>query len=356
MRFELCTAASAVEIEEQHPIPQQVSSYQFKLVGDMTLQQFFQVAGGALIALLIYSSGLPVYVKWPLIFISFLAGIALAFFPLEDRPLAKWIVLFMKAIYSPTLYVWKQTPQQFSYFQPEPETTQQPVQEQTPSLTNGEKKEGHEKLEIEEKKFLEKVSKDLGSPLSQLSSANIKIDQTPQKPVDIKQQDIKDTKVPIPKPENVNVEHQEKKIAQPSGDIRPKTTPPQAFKLTPSTGQVSQNVQSAKFSPDAAPPIPPTKANIIVGQVVGPEGNIVENAILEIRDQEGRPVRALRSNKLGHFMIVTPLANGTYQITTEKDGFVFDAISLNVKGEIIPPLAIWAKEEVKINPTETVKK
>ncbi len=28
---------------EQHPIPQQISSYQIKLVGDMTLKQFFQV-------------------------------------------------------------------------------------------------------------------------------------------------------------------------------------------------------------------------------------------------------------------------------------------------------------------------
>jgi len=40
-------------MEAEHPIPQQISAYQFRLVGDMTIKQFFQVAAGALIALLI---------------------------------------------------------------------------------------------------------------------------------------------------------------------------------------------------------------------------------------------------------------------------------------------------------------
>jgi hypothetical protein len=56
--------------------------------------------------------------------------------------------------------------------------------------------------------------------------------------------------------------------------------------------------------------------------VVGPEGEIVESAILEIRDLAGRPARALRSNKVGHFMIVTALPNGQYDIITEKEGYV----------------------------------
>jgi len=32
---------------EQHPIPQQISSYEFKLVGEMTLKQFLKAAGFA---------------------------------------------------------------------------------------------------------------------------------------------------------------------------------------------------------------------------------------------------------------------------------------------------------------------
>ena len=65
-------------MEAEHPIPQQISAYQFRLVGDMTIKQFFQVAAGALIALLIYSMAIPYYVKWPLVLISFLSGVAFA--------------------------------------------------------------------------------------------------------------------------------------------------------------------------------------------------------------------------------------------------------------------------------------
>ena len=61
---------------------------------------------------------------------------------------------------------------------------------------------------------------------------------------------------------------------------------------------------------------------------------------MEIKDANGRPVRALKSNKAGHFIIVTPLANGKYEISTEKDGFTFEPISFETKGEIIPAIAI----------------
>ena len=67
---------------------------------------------------------------------------------------------------------------------------------------------------------------------------------------------------------------------------------------------------------------------------------IVEGVILEIKDSSSRPVRALKSNKAGHFIIVTPLSNGKYEITIEKDGFMFEPVSFEAKGEMIPPIAI----------------
>ena len=35
---------------EQHAIPQQISNYEFKLVGDMTLKQFLKAAAGIVLA------------------------------------------------------------------------------------------------------------------------------------------------------------------------------------------------------------------------------------------------------------------------------------------------------------------
>jgi hypothetical protein len=94
---------------------------------------------------------------------------------------------------------------------------------------------------------------------------------------------------------------------------------------------------------EAAPPNPPTVANTVVGQIFDKEGKIVNGAILEIRDAAGRPVRALRSNMLGHFIIVTPLQNGAYEIIPEKEGLAFDTLTFEARGEIIPPIAIRAR-------------
>ena len=72
-------------MEKQHPIPQQISTYQFRLVGDMTLTQFFQVGGGALVSLFIYATNLHPFIKWPLILFSFGVGAAF-FFPISLFP------------------------------------------------------------------------------------------------------------------------------------------------------------------------------------------------------------------------------------------------------------------------------
>ncbi len=106
-------------LNQQHPIPQQISSYQFRLVGDMTLKQFFQIAGGALISLLFYASNLPGLIKWPLVIFFALLGVALAFLPFEERPLQQWIIVFFKSVYSPTLYSWKKTEKPEIFFQEE---------------------------------------------------------------------------------------------------------------------------------------------------------------------------------------------------------------------------------------------
>ncbi|MCE7897823.1 hypothetical protein DYH11_01265 [Candidatus Microgenomates bacterium CPR3] len=93
----------------QHPVPQNVTQYQFRLVGDMTLKQFLELAAGLLLAVLFYSSNLLFIFKAPLILLSVFFGIALAFFPIEDRPLDQWIINFVNAIYKPTRFTWKKT-------------------------------------------------------------------------------------------------------------------------------------------------------------------------------------------------------------------------------------------------------
>ena len=92
---------------EQHPLPQDVTGYRFRLIGDMTLKQFLYIAVAVLITILVHNLPLPFFFRYPLELVLLLLGIGLAFVPIEGRPLDKWIIAFIKSIYSPTQYIWK---------------------------------------------------------------------------------------------------------------------------------------------------------------------------------------------------------------------------------------------------------
>ncbi|MBM3209624.1 hypothetical protein FJZ40_05065 [Candidatus Shapirobacteria bacterium] len=285
---------------EEHPIPQQVSSYEFRLVGEMTLKQFGKLAVGVGLALLTYTLPLPFFVKWPLVALFALIGFALAFVPIKERPLEKWFASFLRAVYSPTEYTYRKENQVPEYLE-EAVAQVAPVApahpKEAPSSQVGRLKveeylktlpEETTSWENAENRFLDNISglfeqgKPAGKPVSPL----------PKTP-------------PAPKP-----------------------PPLQAPTVTPKFTQA---------------PLAPQEPNIISGTVLDQQGKLVESAILEIKDASAYPVRALRTNKLGQFRIATPLANGTYQIETEKEGLKFAIIKIEVKGEIIPPIEIGAK-------------
>lgn len=92
---------------DQHPVPRQITTFEFKLIGFMTLRQFLY--------LVIY---VPLgFVLWKLVPIPLLNillglacvlfGIALAFLPINDRPLDVWVRNFIKRLQSPTQYVYQ---------------------------------------------------------------------------------------------------------------------------------------------------------------------------------------------------------------------------------------------------------
>ncbi len=326
---------------KQHPVPQQISSYQFRLVGDMTLKQFFQLAGGFLVALAIYSTNIYGFIKWPLMFFVVLIGIAFAFLPFKERPLSAWIVSFFKAIYSPTEFAWKRYETLPQYFQNEALDKQ--------ALSQAQAEKGKKESVEQAQSFmtsLEEAEKALlgrfallfkGIPLSTQGQV---VQQKPEKvkPVYTPQQEIKIEQVATPQ-----VVVEQKPV------LKEEKTATKDFtrKVAPTLSSTQQDeAQKAEFSIEAAPHIPPETPNTIVGQVMNPQGLIVEGAILEVKDDQGRPVRALKTNKLGHFIVVTPLQKGTYQVETEKEGLVFDNITFDAMGDIIPPIAIRAKQAV----------
>jgi hypothetical protein len=91
---------------KQHAVPQNIMDVEFKLIGDLTMRQFFYLlvfVGGAYV---MYVLGLPGIIRIPGMLISILAGVAFAFMPVEDRGLDEWIVYFSKAVFTDLQRVW----------------------------------------------------------------------------------------------------------------------------------------------------------------------------------------------------------------------------------------------------------
>lgn len=328
---------------ESHPIPQQISSYQFRLVGDMTLKQFFQIAGGAVIAIIIYSLPIIGIIKWPFVILSALLGIALAFLPLEERPLERWILAFFKSVYSPTIFSWKKTEKEFNYYQEEAAIPSENIlypgseaklQEYLKTPSSGTLTGNLEKIESS---FLSGITNIFSSIIPNPKARETPTEPQPQAAVPAKPLTAPE-QVPIKMPVATNIPKLVVEETASGEEVPQVISTTQVSPTSPGQEMVAQ--RQAQFSIDAAPPSPPTTPNTLTGQVIDQEKHIVEGAIMEIRDAMGRPLRALKSNKLGHFMVVTPLMSGKYEIITEKDGFNFEPLSFEADGTIIPPIAI----------------
>ncbi len=348
---------------EQHPIPQQISSYQFRLVGDMTLKQFFQLAGGLLGALIFYSSPLIGIVKWPLTIISALLGAALAFLPLEERPLEKWLIAFFRAIYSPTIYDWKRS-NDLNYFLPEENSDPNVLANQQQSLDKVLAPQGGlnsplEKLEQAEKGFLSNLTNLFTGNVSQPTTTP-QITPTVNIPTQVAVQPASgslkpNVAIPIPQPASnqgvqipvsnpikITKQDIQKVVTQEINGPQITTTRVEPIIV----GNEMVSTKQAFFSVDAAPPNPPTTPNVVVGQVVDSDKRIVEGAIMEIRDSMGMPIRAIKSNRLGHFITVTSLESGRYEILTEKEGYEFTPVTFQAQGTIIPPILVSGTKKV----------
>lgn len=94
---------------ENHPIPQDITGFQFRLIGSMTLKQFAYLAAGFIVAWVLYILPLFVLIKIPLALLFAGAGASFAFLPIQGRPLDIMIINFIKAVFKPTQYVYQKT-------------------------------------------------------------------------------------------------------------------------------------------------------------------------------------------------------------------------------------------------------
>jgi hypothetical protein len=277
-------------------------------VGNMTLKQFLKAAVGIILAILINSSKLMPIFKWPLMLFFGGSGLILAFVPFENRPLEAWIVSFIKSIYSPTIYIYKRI-----------------ASKNWLDLDLTKKTEHNEEDLVKQNKtsFLK----------NKLETKNLNNEEKKQTESEI----IKKNKIIIESSSNIkdNVKVEVKEELRIVDDWRNKET---NLNLKSEKLNATGKVIFGKIPmPDIS-----NRPNVIVGMATNNEGKIIDGIIVEIQDEHGNPSRVLKTNSLGQFKTTTPLANGRYLIISEKDGYNFDRVNIDLTGKIVQPIKIIA--------------
>lgn len=364
---------------EPHPIPQNVTTFQFHLVGDMTLRQFLYLAAGAVIAYILFVFLTPVYplVAWSGVAISALSGTAFAFLPINSRPLDYWLGAFLKAIYSPTKRVWQKGNKNYkndplfnsrlvTYLSSlQFRNTQNNSDSQNIRRPESQINRNSDTL-ISSGTLIPSESFRSGSfqtPLpttAQLGKAVNLARQAQNLQIRILQSEraLNQIKAAAQRPYPVppDYSNQVNKII---ADLQILVTQASQVRAQLDTVTKGGQTKAAPVIPAAqvktkikvvAPAIPKqtqvaltTFPNVINGIITDNGGNYIEGCVAVIYDKEGLPVRALKTNKLGQFTGSTPLPNGTYKLSLEKENFIFDDLQLELGGEVLPPLVIKAK-------------
>jgi len=150
--------------------------------------------------------------------------------------------------------------------------------------------------------------------------------------------------VAIPETHNIKIDKQ-------AIIFEPRTAPQLANQagdtyITSQTLNTSAGLQPTQTAiQDKSLPFPtkPTQPNKLVGMTLDLSGAPLQNVIIEILTQEGIPARAVKTNILGQFFITTPLNNGIYTISAEKEGYTFPPQRLELTGQVINPIEVRSK-------------
>ncbi|KKQ99090.1 MAG: hypothetical protein UT26_C0057G0004 [Microgenomates group bacterium GW2011_GWC1_39_12] len=400
---------------EQHPVPQNVTTFQFRLIGDMTIKQFGYLAGGALLAFISYKLPLPFFFTWPATVLFGLLGFGFAFVPIEERPMDVWVLSFLKNVYSPTQFIWHRIPAASEPKGPQiPPAVTNPAPTSvsptavsphpaTPPPTVSQRPAVSEKLRglytqqpVAQKKqsfwdslfgWLDDlfpkstaVTRPIIQPaLSVSSTAQQQIPQTQlsseyldlQNKIKTLEQQLEDktkTELKTLELQKQMTDTVKQKQYMEEELVKLRKQPARVPNFTPST-RVNQAVPQVKPRGPTVKIIPPeattraglprltTFSNVVTGIVKDNVGGLLPGVLVTVRDKEGVPLRALKTNKLGQFAASTQLPNGTYIIEVEdpRNRYLFDRAQITLNGAVMPAIEIVAKSKRDINREELSK-
>lgn len=358
---------------ENHPIPRDITGFQFKLIGSMTVRQFVYLAVGAIFAwFFFFVLPLPFIIKAVLSIIFLGIGAAFAFIPVDGRPMDTMFLNLIKSIFTPSEYIYQKQGGNFSDFQNQNQAVSSDNQAQPVSSSQA----------------IPQPQPDSDSPPEPAPPVLI----TPP-PVIIEPEPVPEQTVEVPdepgedkfgftveeKTENPPRQIQEIQVSesapQAETDNNPQQKSEDILKLLEETKRQKEELEKEiealkanleKKEPQSAPAPPPKpqippkpKAtggsdapNLIMGTIKDPRGNPLQNILVEVKDQEDNPVRAFKTNPEGKFASATSLSNGKYIISFEdpKEQNKFDEVTIEANGNSLPPfeiISIDKREELR---------
>lgn len=411
---------------ENHPIPQDVTGFQFKLIGDMTVKQFAYLAASVILGWIFFSLPIAGFIRFPLAMLFIGTGVSFAFFPLEGRPLDVMVTNFVKAVFAPNIYVYQKMGGTVGILMQSPKAV--PAQAPTPQNTvklqqylQNLPKKAKNKLDEKEMVFFQSLSALTGPATAQQQEIVVHAQQpnigvipqpttTPGGAGTMQQQPLSSKPADNPLIPHITISAEdphpvEIKLTQQASELqrqlemakvqeqqqnelghgqqahqRVETLQEQLNQIvsqkeslerqlvemskkfqqnqkqgpavfTPSEGVAKQETQHVRRIPKGMGaavglPITPEFPNLLVGIIKDPRGNILPHILVEVRDAEGNPVRAFKTNTLGQFASATPLLNGTYTLVFEDPTAKqkFDAVEITADGSIIAPLEIISSD------------
>ena len=375
---------------ENHPIPQDITGFQFKLIGDMTIKQFAYIAGFVIFGWVVYSFPIYSFIRIPLALLIGSFGAALAFVPISGRPMDIMIANFIRALFNPTQFVYEKSggalyahvskskvkSQKSKVEEPEPivdskqttkkeedkremvyfsslsnyqNTFQKPqvipvpdtphafdktkVEEKTASAeSSGEPKEKERKMEEKQKELERELA------LARQQEQHVADPAMAKK--------AHDETIVLEEELRTTIGEKEK-LERQLAELNRKLEQKKKTFFTPSTPQAPAETKNVRVVPAGQGirvglPIAPDSPNVVSGIIKDPRGNPLPNILVEVKDSSGNPVRAFKTNGVGQFASATALTNGVYTIEFEdpKEENKFDAIQFEAKGEIVLPIEI----------------
>ncbi len=379
----------------EHPIPQDITGFQFRLIGDMTVKQFAYIASFAVLGWIVFSSSIFVLIKIPIAAFLFLFGLSLAFLPIEGRPFDVMIANFIRALFNPTQFVYEKTGghlyAQAHKLKAKSEKLKaeepQPIVLQTKKKTEEDKKEMVYFSQLANYQSSYQNLSPNPIPTGASPHAFDKVQFIPEektqersknekkeKEMEERQRKLeeelllaKQQEKSAPDPQLAKKAHEEtlsleeelrktvdekNRLEQQLIELSRKLEQQKKTFFTPSVPQAPVETKNVRVVPQGQGarvglPITPESPNVISGIVKDPRGNPLSNILVEVKDQDANPVRAFKTNGVGQFASATALTNGVYTIEFEdpKEENKFDAIQFEAKGEVILPIEVISTDK-----------